>query len=992
MNPTAFGKYYLLERINVGGMAEVFCAKAFGVEGFERLVAVKRIRPTIAADPEFVRAFIEEAKLAVQLNHANLAQIFDLGVVDGQYYVALEHVQGRDLRRILERCRQSGTPMPLHQACFVAMKVCEGLDHAHNKRDPAGRELGLVHSDLSPQHVLISYDGEVKLIDFGLAKAAVKSHAHSSEMFQGKLGYLSPEQAHAQGSALTPPTSELGNIDKRSDVFACGVLLYEMLTGERLFVGESDAATLHKVRNVEILPPSTFNPRISDALERIVLKALARDPADRYSRAIDLHDALGAFVQGSGEVYSRAELSAWMKGVFGREFEDDRGKLEAYRQLAADMVSAPVVAPSVTGSKPTTPQEREPTQPIPLEISQLPQRAPDAVFRGHAASTESAITASGSVGSSGASAVYSETGWGSDGLDTQIYDDPGDNATRASRGNRSEGTAAAPPSHVSPASVPMDDIGATLQGWEGGPVVTMSPAIASALIASAQPTLPTGPAPNTPIGSGRSVPALGSSPMYPTPPAEAAPGAHVQKRKRRLPSTVLPYFVVAGGALVLAGVGASVALRAGARTNGTGPSSRGVADPETGFDLYVSPPGVTTWRLDGDVRTDRLPSRIRGIVPGAHQLAIDAPPGFLSQRQTIAIVQGTSPKIEIVLDPITGIKGTFQTTPPGARVWLIIDGKREALGTSPAAAPLDPRKSYQVVFEKAGYVSVNRPIVFSGGLNEKIAVDLERVGAGSAQAATATTAPPAPNPNVTSQSIAAPSPGTKKNETSKPAVVAKPKPDVSSGTVPKAPLPQKSDPQSKIAAQSKAEITKPGIVVKSVAPASPASAPKPAVTQSSASAPKPAVTQSSASAPKPAVTQSPASAPKPAVTQSPASAPKPAVTQSSASSAKPTVAAKPVPAKPEVGTRAPASATRDDIIPKGQGTLFLGSKPPCEIFIDGESTGKYTPQKDLKLSAGKHRITLISPELGLRESFTVDIRPNQVEKLIKDFSDRIQLK
>jgi serine/threonine protein kinase len=969
MNPTAFGKYYLLERINVGGMAEVFCAKAFGVEGFERLVAVKRIRPTIAADPEFVRAFIEEAKLAVQLNHANLAQIFDLGVVDGQYYVALEHVQGRDLRRILERCRQSGTPMPLHQACFIAMKVCEGLDHAHNKRDSAGRELGLVHRDLSPQHVLISYDGEVKLIDFGVAKAAVNGHAHSSEIFQGKLGYLSPEQAYAQGSVPTPPTGEVGNIDKRSDVFACGVLLYEMLTGERLFAGESDAATLHKVRNVEILPPSTFNPRISDALERIVLKALARDPADRYPRAIDLHDALGAFVQGSGEVYSRAELSAWMKGVFGREFEDDRGKLEAYRQLAADMVSAPVVAPSVTGSKPATPQEREPTQPIPLEISQLPQRAPDAVFRGHAASTESAITASGSVGSSGASAVYSETGWGSDGLDTQIYDDPGDNATRASRGNRSEGTAAAARSHFPPASVPMDDIGATLQGWEGGPVVTMSPAIASALIASAQPTLPTGPAPNTPIGSGRSVPALGSSPMYPTPPAEAAPaGAHVQKRKRRLPSTVLPYFVVAGGALVLAGVGASVALRAGARTDGAGPSSRGVADPETGFDLYVSPPGVTTWRLDGDVRTDRLPSRIRGIVPGAHQLAIDAPPGFLSQRQTIAIVQGTSPKIEIVLDPITGIKGTFQTTPPGARVWLIIDGKREALGTSPAAAPLDPRKSYQVVFEKAGYVSVNRPIVFSGGMNEKIAVDLERVGAGSAQAATATAAPPAPNPSVTSQSIAAPSPETKQTETSKPAVVAKPKPDVSSGPVPKVPLPQKAEPPTKIAAQSKAEITKPGTVVKAAAPASPASAPKPAVTQSSASAPKPAVTQSSASAAKPAATPS------------------------SASVAKPTVAAKPVPAKPEVGTRTPASATRDDIIPKGQGTLFLGSKPPCEIFIDGESTGKYTPQKDLKLSAGKHRITLISPELGLRESFTVDIRPNQVEKVIKDFSDRIQLK
>src|SRR4051812_12964029 len=152
--PTPFGKYYLLERINVGGMAEVFRAKSFGVEGFERLVAVKRILPNIAEDRDFIKMFIDEAKIAVQLNHTNIAQIFDLGMVDNAYYIALEHIHGRDLRAIFDRCRQMGEPMTLAQACFVIMKVCEGLDYAHNKRDQNNREIGLVHRDVSPQNVL----------------------------------------------------------------------------------------------------------------------------------------------------------------------------------------------------------------------------------------------------------------------------------------------------------------------------------------------------------------------------------------------------------------------------------------------------------------------------------------------------------------------------------------------------------------------------------------------------------------------------------------------------------------------------------------------------------------------------------------------------------------------------------------------------------------------------------------------------------------------
>jgi serine/threonine protein kinase len=206
--PIPFGKYLLLERINVGGMAEVFKAKAFGVEGFERLVAVKRILPSIAEDQEFITMFVDEAKIAVQLTHANIAQIFDLGRVGDSYFIAMEYVHGKDLRAIFDRARKRGETVPVPMACYVAMKICEGLDYAHNKKDAAGRDLHLVHRDVSPQNVLLSYDGEVKVIDFGIAKAAGKAGKTQAGILKGKFGYMSPEQV--RGLPL----------DRRSDIFA----------------------------------------------------------------------------------------------------------------------------------------------------------------------------------------------------------------------------------------------------------------------------------------------------------------------------------------------------------------------------------------------------------------------------------------------------------------------------------------------------------------------------------------------------------------------------------------------------------------------------------------------------------------------------------------------------------------------------------------------------------------------------------------------------
>ena len=320
-NPVKFGKYYLLERISVGGMAEVFKSKSFGEAGFERLVAVKRILPSIAEDQEFIAMFVDEAKLAVQLTHPNIAQIFELGKVGESYFIALEYVAGKDMRAIFERAKKRNETIPVPMACFMVMKLCEGLDYAHNKKDSAGRSLELVHRDVSPQNILVSYDGDVKLIDFGIAKAASKSSKTQAGILKGKFGYMSPEQVRGL------------QIDRRSDIFAVGICLYELLTTERLFVGESDFSTLEKVRNVEITPPTAYNKKIPEELENIVLKALAKHPEDRYRSAMDLHDDLQSFMYTSGNFFARKDLAQYMGKLFDEEIRKEQSRDEEFRKF-----------------------------------------------------------------------------------------------------------------------------------------------------------------------------------------------------------------------------------------------------------------------------------------------------------------------------------------------------------------------------------------------------------------------------------------------------------------------------------------------------------------------------------------------------------------------------------------------------------------------------------------------------------------------------------
>ncbi len=271
-----FGQYVLEEHIATGGMAEVYKARMMGMEGFQKTVAIKRILSNLTDSDEFVRMFIDEAKLAAQLNHNNIIHIYDLGKVDRSHYIAMEFIDGRDLRSILAECQERGLRMPIPLALHITVLLASALDYAHKKRDFENRDLGLVHRDVSPQNVLISYQGDVKLCDFGIAKAASKASQTRAGALKGKLQYMSPEQAWGK------------SIDHRSDIFSLGLVLYEMLTSKKAFAGDSELSVLEQVRDPIIAAPSSHNPEVGPEIDRIVFQALQADRDDRYQSAFEL--------------------------------------------------------------------------------------------------------------------------------------------------------------------------------------------------------------------------------------------------------------------------------------------------------------------------------------------------------------------------------------------------------------------------------------------------------------------------------------------------------------------------------------------------------------------------------------------------------------------------------------------------------------------------------------------------------------------------------
>lgn len=302
-----FGKYQILERVAAGGMAEVFKARMDGEGGFQRLFAIKRILPHLSSRPEFVEMLVEEAKIAGLLSHANIVQILDLGEVDGTCFVAMEYVDGPDLGRIFERCRKKGIALPVPHATFIVAEVLKALEYAHTRRVMrGGKELPLeiVHRDVSPGNVLISYQGEVKLTDFGIARASVKALETVSGVVKGRFDTMAPEQAAGQ------------RVDARADIFAMGVLFYECLTGRHPFRRANEGATLDAIRAGSFEPASQVNPDVPYPLEQVLEKALAVDPADRYATATEMKEALDRFFHESGFIFSHSTLAAFLRGLF----------------------------------------------------------------------------------------------------------------------------------------------------------------------------------------------------------------------------------------------------------------------------------------------------------------------------------------------------------------------------------------------------------------------------------------------------------------------------------------------------------------------------------------------------------------------------------------------------------------------------------------------------------------------------------------------------
>ena len=312
MQPTPFGQYLLLERIGSGGMAEIFRAKTFGAAGFQKEYAIKRILPNLGADEEFVEMFVNEAKLVVDLYHANIVQVFDLGEIDGSYFIAMEFVHGKDLLDLLARCTENDLKIPIKLTLYIIMEMLKGLDYAHEAKNRIGEPLGIIHRDVSPSNIMLSYGGNVKVGDFGVAKAKTQTHLTEVGTLKGKVGYMSPEQVRGE------------DIDRRSDVFAAGIILYESLTMTRLFMGGNDLDVMLKIRDSDIEEDLGRCRKVPPSLVAIMRRALAKKRDERYQSCGDLHAALQNFTYKHNIKATSTDLSSFLRLVFAEEIQAEK--------------------------------------------------------------------------------------------------------------------------------------------------------------------------------------------------------------------------------------------------------------------------------------------------------------------------------------------------------------------------------------------------------------------------------------------------------------------------------------------------------------------------------------------------------------------------------------------------------------------------------------------------------------------------------------------
>lgn len=318
------GRYHLMDRIAFGGMAEIYRAKTFDSRGHEHMVAIKRVLRHLSDDDDFLQMLVDEAKIASTLNHVNIAKVYEFVRVGEDYFIAMEYVDGKDVRSILDRCRADGLSLSPQDCAYVMMRTMEALQVAHDQTDATGAPLNIVHRDVSPSNVIVSYDGQVKLCDFGIAKARHSRIQTRTGVIKGKVKYMSPEQAMGQP------------LDRRSDVFSGGSVLYEMLTKQCPFQAENEMELIFKVRDAKYVKPHRHNPDIPVALERIMRTAMSRSLSARYQTALEFADALRGFIRETMPNYAPARLGRLLRKLFAEDIDRDLRRLEEFVVADAD--------------------------------------------------------------------------------------------------------------------------------------------------------------------------------------------------------------------------------------------------------------------------------------------------------------------------------------------------------------------------------------------------------------------------------------------------------------------------------------------------------------------------------------------------------------------------------------------------------------------------------------------------------------------------------
>jgi eukaryotic-like serine/threonine-protein kinase len=306
-------RYKIVEKLDAGGMAEIYKAKAITIDGFEKQVAIKRILPSLCNQPKFVNMFLDEARLAMHLTHANIVSVFDVGKAQGTFFIVMELVDGFNLRRVFQRLAEVGQRFPVPVALFVVTEMMKGLAHAHERRDNNGNPLGIVHRDVSPPNCLISRAGEVKVTDFGLAKAITQAELTDPGIVKGKFSYLSPEAIDGRA------------VDHRADIFSAGVVLWELLANRRLFLGKTEMETVDLVQKAEIPSLTLLNPDVPEELDRLVARSLARDPRKRYHSAREMVDALTGYLFQEGLKVTSYDLAEFLRAIFEAQAVEAEG-------------------------------------------------------------------------------------------------------------------------------------------------------------------------------------------------------------------------------------------------------------------------------------------------------------------------------------------------------------------------------------------------------------------------------------------------------------------------------------------------------------------------------------------------------------------------------------------------------------------------------------------------------------------------------------------